>query len=170
MFIINSELLCCNIFVSFCVLLWSFLLIQKIFPVTVSVGHKATLSILKNLSASSTKNLEIRYNHKVHIYLAYHSVCPLGRPNWDPPLPQASVSLPRNQRGGGAGDTHSPAGEGVGEPQFRRLEKKPSTLSTLWIQLQMYDSTYLHPVGLRWVGILLHSKLQIITQLPYIGT
>jgi hypothetical protein len=25
------------------------------------------------------------------------------------------------------------AGEGLGESQFRRLEKKPSTLSTLWI-------------------------------------
>ncbi len=44
-----------------------------------------------------------------------------------PPLPQTSVSLPRNQRG----KTHSPAGEGVGESQFGRLDKKPSTLSTL---------------------------------------
>jgi hypothetical protein len=35
---------------------------------------------------------------------------------------------PRNQGGGGA---HSPAGEGLGESQFRRLEKKLSTLPTL---------------------------------------
>ncbi len=35
---------------------------------------------------------------------------------------------PQN-RGGGA---HSPAGEGLGESQFRRLEKKLSTLPTLW--------------------------------------
>jgi hypothetical protein len=30
------------------------------------------------------------------------------------------------------GGPHSPAGEGLGEPQFRRLEKKLSTLPTLW--------------------------------------
>ncbi len=35
---------------------------------------------------------------------------------------------PRNQRGGGA---HSSAGEGLGEYQNRRLEKKLSTLPTL---------------------------------------
>ncbi len=45
------------------------------------------------------------------------------------PLPQANVFLPRNQRGG----THSPAGEGVGEFQLRRLKEKPSSLSTLWL-------------------------------------
>jgi hypothetical protein len=33
---------------------------------------------------------------------------------------------------------HSPAGEGVGESQFRRLEKKLSTLSTLWIKVNNY--------------------------------
>jgi hypothetical protein len=32
---------------------------------------------------------------------------------------------PRNQKGGGA---HSPAGEGLGESQFRRLEKRLSNL------------------------------------------
>jgi hypothetical protein len=36
----------------------------------------------------------------------------------------------RNQRRGG-GVTHSPAGEGLEESQFRRLEKKLSTLLTL---------------------------------------
>ncbi len=40
-----------------------------------------------------------------------------------PPLPQPKE--------GGGGGTHSPAGEGVGESQFGRLEKKPSTLSVL---------------------------------------
>ncbi len=34
--------------------------------------------------------------------------------------------------GSKVGTTHSPAGEGLGESQFRRLEKKLSTLPTLW--------------------------------------
>jgi hypothetical protein len=60
--------------------------------------------------------------HKVHIYLEYHSVCPfvrIGIP--PPPLPLASVLPPAEPGGGG---THSTACEGVGESQFRRLEKK----------------------------------------------
>ncbi len=48
--------------------------------------------------------------HKVSTYKEHHSVCPL------PP-----------ERG-----AHSPAGEGLGESQFRQLEKKLSTLPTLW--------------------------------------
>jgi hypothetical protein len=40
---------------------------------------------------------------------------------------------PRKQRGGGA---HSPAGEGLGESQFRRLEKKLSTLPTLCLRVK----------------------------------
>jgi hypothetical protein len=65
---------------------------------------------------------------KVRIYKEYHSVCPLvGIGTLPPPLSPASVPLPQN--GGGA---HSPAGEGLGESQFRRLEKKLSTLPTLW--------------------------------------
>ncbi len=41
-----------------------------------------------------------------------------------------------NQRGG----AHSPAGEGLGESQFRRLEKKLSTLPTLWTTLFLLGS------------------------------
>ncbi len=48
------------------------------------------------------------------------------RPNWDPPPPL------------------SPAGEGVGESQYGRLEKKPSFMSTLWYAaLQNADVTSL---------------------------
>jgi hypothetical protein len=52
------------------------------------------------------------------------------RRNLDSPSPSpASEWAPAPEpKGGGA---HSPAGEGVGESQFRRLEKKHSTLSTL---------------------------------------
>ncbi len=44
------------------------------------------------------------------------------------PLSRQRV-CPSPRRGGGA---HTPVGEGLGESQFRRLEKKLSTLSTLW--------------------------------------
>ncbi len=39
--------------------------------------------------------------------------------------------VPSSELGGGA---HSPVGEGLGETQFRRLEKKLSTLPTLWFE------------------------------------
>jgi len=60
--------------------------------------------------------------------IEYHSGCPLvGIGTLPPPLSPASVPLPRNQRG----RADSPAGEGLGESQFRRLEEKLSTLPTL---------------------------------------
>ncbi len=46
---------------------------------------------------------------------------------WDSPNPRTPEPNPRTGGGG-----HSPAGEGLGETQFRRLEKKLSTLPTLW--------------------------------------
>ncbi len=52
------------------------------------------------------------------------------RRHWDSPTPSlslASVPLPPGPRG----EAHSPAGEGLGESQFRRLQKKLSTLPTL---------------------------------------
>jgi hypothetical protein len=53
------------------------------------------------------------------------------RRNWDSPthLAAGECSLPPGPMGGGA---HSPAAKGVGESQFRRLEKKLCTLPTLW--------------------------------------
>ncbi len=66
--------------------------------------------------------------HKV-LYIEHHSVCPLVGIGTPPtPLPQASAPLPPDKRVGGA---HSPAAEGMGKSQFRRLKKKLSTLSTL---------------------------------------
>ncbi len=52
------------------------------------------------------------------------------RRNWDSgytPFP-TSESVPPEPKGE---EAYSPAGEGMGESQFRRLEKKLSTLSTL---------------------------------------
>jgi hypothetical protein len=53
------------------------------------------------------------------------------RRNWDSPKPSLASGCgpPPDQRVGGA---HSPAAKGVGEFQFRRLEKKFRTLPTLW--------------------------------------
>ncbi len=69
----------------------------------------------------------------LYIYKEYHSVCPLvGVGALPTPLSPASVPLPPEPRGAG-GRAHSPAGEGLGESQFRRLEKKLSTLLTLWV-------------------------------------
>jgi hypothetical protein len=59
--------------------------------------------------------------HKVRRYIEHHSVCPfvgIGTP--PTPLPQASVPSPPPAKGWGA---HTPAAKGVGESQFRRLEK-----------------------------------------------
>jgi hypothetical protein len=56
------------------------------------------------------------------------------RRKWDPPPPPppASECVPPPGTKGGA---RPPAGEGVGESQFQRLEEKLITLSTLWKKL-----------------------------------
>jgi hypothetical protein len=65
----------------------------------------------------------INQNHKVRIYKEYHSR------NWDSPNPSlASECAPQPSTGtavpgGGGGGAQSPAGEGLGKSQFRRLEK-----------------------------------------------
>jgi hypothetical protein len=53
------------------------------------------------------------------------------RRNWDSPNPSlpSECGPPPEPKGRGA---NSPAGEGMGENQFRRLEKKLNTLPTLW--------------------------------------
>jgi hypothetical protein len=61
--------------------------------------------------------------------------CLSPRPNWDPPsspLPQASVSLPHEPKGGGGGHTRLRCG---GCPIRTCMEKKPIiTLSTLSVR------------------------------------
>ncbi len=79
-----------------------------------------------------------------YIYTEYHSVCPVPSSELGishPPLSTASVPFPRNQKG--AEGAHSPAGEGLGESQFRRLEKKLSTLPTLCVQPMYLVENYL---------------------------
>ncbi len=60
--------------------------------------------------------------------MEHHSVCPLVGIGTLPtqPLSRQRVCLPPEP--GGGGGAHSPAGDGLGEFQVRRLEKKLSTL------------------------------------------
>ncbi len=53
-------------------------------------------------------------------YLPRVPECLTPRQNWDP------HPLSRKRPEAKEGETHSPAGEGMGESQFGRLEKKPS--------------------------------------------
>ncbi len=66
------------------------------------------------------------------VYLNRVQQCLSSRRNWDtPPLflkPVCPPPPPPDPKG----VTHSPACEGVGEPNFGRLKKKLNTLSTLW--------------------------------------
>jgi hypothetical protein len=66
----------------------------------------------------------------IYAFIEYHSVCTLvGIGTTPPPTPSpTSDCVPPPGTKGGA---HTLAGEGMGESQFERLEKKPSTLSTL---------------------------------------
>jgi hypothetical protein len=84
-------------------------------------------------------------SHKVHIhvYTEYHSVCPLvgiGTPI-HPFSRYRACPSPLYQGGGGA---QSATGEGVVKSQFRRLEKKLSTLPTLCLQSSSNTPPPLH--------------------------
>ncbi len=86
--------------------------------------------------ASNNSNLKCLYflisllncpsrKHKVHIYLEYHSVFPSSE-SGPPTGPPPSECVPSPEPKGG----HTRGWGGGGSP-FRRLEKKPNTLSTL---------------------------------------
>ncbi len=69
----------------------------------------------------TTLDCTTKYTHNT---VEYDSVCLLvGIGTLPPPLSPASVPLPTEPKEG----AHSPVGEGLGEFQFRRLEKKLST-------------------------------------------
>jgi hypothetical protein len=73
------------------------------------------------------------------------------------PLSRQRVCLsPQNQGGGGWG-ANSPAGEGLGKSQFRRLEKRLSTLPTLWHVLRLPFFYFPIPITFLCCGFL--SKL-----------
>jgi hypothetical protein len=64
--------------------------------------------------------------HKVRMYIKSTTVYV---PSLELGLSHPPSRHPPGTKGGGA---HSPAGEGLGKSQFRRLEKKLSTLPALW--------------------------------------
>jgi hypothetical protein len=82
----------------------------------------------------------------------------LGLSQSQPLSRQRVCPTPQNQ-GGGA---HSPAGEGLGESQFRQLEKKLSTLPTLWSSYPPHHALYHLLLHLS----LHHSRLPFIFSLP----
>ncbi len=82
---------------------------------------------------------EIRQPTK-YVYLKSTTVY-VPRRNWDSPNPFLASECAPPPRIGGRG-AHSPAVEGVGESQFRRLEKKFSTLPTLCANLSMLKCAY----------------------------
>jgi hypothetical protein len=65
-----------------------------------------------------------------------------------PPLSPVSVPLPPKQRGEGA----LASGRGVGESQFRRLEKRLSTLPSLWLLLLSHKACF-QPIGRERQGV-----------------
>ncbi len=94
--------------------------------------------------------------HKVQTYKEYHhSVCPLvGIGTLFSPLSPASVPPPPPQP---KGESHSPAGEGVGESQFRRLENRLSTLHTLCLDVSCGVKTCRYP---KWIHYRRHQTMR----------
>ncbi len=77
---------------------------------------KGEKKLIRNAAINAQRSITgVQYK----VRLVYHSVCPLvGIGTFPTPLSPVSVPLSQN-RGGG----HSPAGEELGESQFRRLVK-----------------------------------------------
>ncbi len=78
------------------------------------------------------------YSHKVPTYIQRVPQCISPRRNWDSPNPSlASECAPPPQNPGGG--AHSPAGEGLGESQFRRLEKSLALFLLCGYSVQYYS-------------------------------
>jgi hypothetical protein len=94
-------------------------------------GSGSSVLMTKNWKIFTAKIfLKLQFTHIVHLYLEYYSVCPLiGIGTLPPPISLESMPLPPVPKKCGGG--HSPADEELGESEFRRLEKKLSTMSTL---------------------------------------
>jgi hypothetical protein len=89
---------------------------------SVVIGELQSAALCIYLCGILHTNVLLSSTHKVRKYKEYHSVCPrVGIGTLPPPLSPASVPLPPEPKGGGG--AHSPAAKGLGEFQFRRLEK-----------------------------------------------
>ncbi len=78
--------------------------------------------VFKRLTHLSTK---YKYTESIAVCVPSSE---LGPPHHPPPASECALCTPLNQR---RGEHTCKGGEGVVESQFGRLEKKPSTLSTL---------------------------------------
>jgi hypothetical protein len=91
---------------------------------------KAALDQLCDLATNKVrKKLAIYEDLSYCLCIVYSTIVSVPSSELGPPHPLSRsecVSHPEPKEG----RTHWPAGEGVGESQFGRLEKKPSTLST----------------------------------------
>jgi hypothetical protein len=125
------------------------------------LGSSAAMSVcfsssllLYSAQVSSTK---CTYNGPVHkvriLYLEKTTVY----------VPSSELGLPQHlsrrrmcpsppEPGGGGGEAHSHTCEGLGESQFRRLEKKLSTLPTLWASTVLPVASRLEGGGGRFLG------------------
>jgi hypothetical protein len=96
--------------------------------------------------------------HIIHIYLKYHSVCPLVRIGTPPSV--ASEFVPPEPKGG----THSPADEGVVGSQFGRLEK--SLALCLLCGMQHCRSNYSAVITVLFALILVRKREKTKKHLP----
>jgi hypothetical protein len=114
--------------------------------------HQKVLKIISLGNALLEQNLKSKRSFSYSLYIpgrvypqstcTYSRVprvpqCLFPRPNWDPrlPLPQARVSPPGTKGGG-----HTRLRVRGWGSQFRRLEKKFISLSTLWVYLRTFNS------------------------------
>ncbi len=118
---------------------------------------QCTLQLSELVGRYSPNSISI--NIPVPVCILWHII----RANWDPspPLPKASVSLlPPNQRVGNTLD----CGWGGGRTQFGQLEKRHSTLSTLWLRPLVFPRTRYDPGFFGDCGFCLKKLIRIQSQ------
>jgi hypothetical protein len=79
------------------------------------------MTTVSTLKSPKRVNLFNSSSHQVHIYLEYHSVCPLVRIGTPHPLSRKRECYLPDPTGGGG--TYSPAGEGAGGPNSDEWRK-----------------------------------------------
>jgi hypothetical protein len=90
---------------------------------------RSSLSVFnRTFPASHDTSSFITFSQTVLMCMCMSLLMNLDLPSPHPSPASECVPPPGTKRG-----THSPAGKGVGLSQLRRLDKKPSALSTLWI-------------------------------------
>ncbi len=101
------------------------------------IGYNNTVHICQYMLPVFWLVLYTHYGLTKYVYIkstaVYVPSSELGQSHPNPSLASDCAPPPRT----GGGGAHSPAGEGLGESQFRRLEKKLSILPTLWMDFNL---------------------------------